>query len=218
MRGELEQPGVEAHTLPVALEHGRPKVVVEAVAGHPVEVPEGVDVAPQEVLQRLVQEEAQEDPTRKRQRQQERRERSARRPDPDVAKAGPIHLCFLADKRPPAQERLVPARPQRAHLVAHLPHAERTASLAQHVPQPRCGQPRMLLERLAHEAHVRIEQAQPRPSRRSWRIAQRPLHRLVVQPQFLRDRPHPPVLGVVQVTDPCDGLDIDHPCLPPVSR
>ena len=94
-------------------------------------------MAAKEVLQRLVQEEAQEEPPRERQRQHERRERTPRRPDPDVAEARPVHLPLFASKRPPPQERLVPARPQIAYPVAHLPHAKRTASLAQHVPQPR---------------------------------------------------------------------------------
>ena len=218
VRGELEQAGVEAHSLAVAGEHSRAKVVVEAVPARPLEVREGVDVAAQEVLQRLVQEEAQEEPPREGERQHEGRQRTARRPDPHLPEAGPVDLRFFPGEGAPAQERLVPVRPQRAHFLAHLPYAQRTASLAQHVPQPRRRQPRIPLERLAHEAHVRVEQAQPRPGRRPRPLAQCPLHRLVVQPQLLRDRSHPPVLGVVQVPDPCDGLDVDHPCLPPVSR
>ena len=76
--GELEKARMEAHPFPVPFENGRAKVVIQTVAGASLEVPEGVDVATQEVLQRLVQEEAQAEPPRKRQRQQKRRKRPPR--------------------------------------------------------------------------------------------------------------------------------------------
>ena len=76
-----------------------------------MEILEGVDVAAQEVLQRLVQEEAQEEPPGIRQRQEERRERTPRRSDHDVAEAGPIDLALFPCKRPSLEERFAPARP-----------------------------------------------------------------------------------------------------------
>jgi len=57
---QLEQAGIEVHGIAVPLEHRRAKVVVKVVAGDPAKVREGPDVAAQEALQRLVEEELQE--------------------------------------------------------------------------------------------------------------------------------------------------------------
>ena len=196
----------------------RAQVVVEQVTGDPAKGGEGLHVTPHEILQRLVEEESQEEHPRVAQRHHESRECPARRADQDVAKACPVHLAFLAGEGPPPQEALARRGSHLGHLAPHLPHAQRAAPLPQHVPQPSGRQLRILRQHLAHEAHVGIETARPWPRLRHRLLAQRPLHRLVVQSQLGRNRSHRPVLPVVQLADAGDGLEIDHAYLLAESR
>jgi hypothetical protein len=56
--GELEQAGVEADVIADALEDDALQIVVEDGAGHALERGEGLDMAAQETLERLVEGEA----------------------------------------------------------------------------------------------------------------------------------------------------------------
>ena len=218
MRCQLEQAHVEAHRAAVALGDCRAQVVVEQMSRASLKVRECVHMPAQEILDRLVQEEAQEDPARESQRQDECGERTARGANRDVAEAGPVHLSLFGAKRATDEECLARKRTQRLHPVSHLAHRERAAPLAKHVPQSRRPQPRILLQRLAGKAHEGIEAARPRCRPHPRLVPECSLYGLVVQAQLRRDRPHRPVLAVVKLANPGHGLEFDHQSLLLVGR
>src|SRR5207245_9581462 len=98
---------------------------------------------------------------------------------------------------PTPQEGLARSRTPLRHLVPPLAHAQRAAPLAQHVPEPRRAEPRILLQHLAGKAHVRVESARPGSRLGSRLLRERSFYRLVVSAEIRWNRAHRPRLGEV---------------------
>src|SRR5262245_27387376 len=98
--GELEELGVEAEEIPIALEDGAFKIVIEERARHASKRLEGEHVAVEKALEALVEEETGEDRARRTQDHHEARQRPLRAPYRDTPEAGPIYLRLLAGERP----------------------------------------------------------------------------------------------------------------------
>ena len=101
--GELEHARVEADVIADALEDDALQIVVEDGAGHALEGGEGLDVAAQETLERLVEGEARVARARPREHEHEAREQARGRADADRAEVAPVDLRLLAGEGVEAQ-------------------------------------------------------------------------------------------------------------------
>ncbi len=113
----------------------------------------------------------------------------------------PIDLPLLAGEHRPAQESLcVAARTEPAHHRAKSALRPRVPELPHHHPEPARAQPWVLRERRLNEGQVWIDETRP------WRLlgdrqpalGEHPLDRVVVSPKLGGDRPHRPLIGMVQ--------------------
>ena len=103
--GELEQARMEADVIADALEDDALQVVVEDDAGHAPERGEGLDVAAQETLERLVEGEARVTGARPGEHEHEAGEEAGRRADADLPEVAPVDLGLLAGEGVEAQDR-----------------------------------------------------------------------------------------------------------------
>src|SRR6266545_3073202 len=156
--GELEDAVMKTDEVALALEDDAFQVIVEDGPRNAAEPPECFDVAAQEALERLVEREAREGRPRPGEDQHEARERALGVTDADLPERPPVDLGFFPWQRAQAEKRLVRGHGTDAPDVT--PERENTALIAasvDHLEQPRRAEPRVLLERHAHEVAVRIE-------------------------------------------------------------
>ena len=92
MTGEVEEPGVEADGIAMALQHDALQVVVPELAGHTLPRLEGLDMAAQEVGHRSIEIEVQEEAARVAQHHHEGHQRALGAPDPHLAEVRPVDL------------------------------------------------------------------------------------------------------------------------------
>ena len=169
-------------------------------------------MAAQEAVHLGVQAKAQEHVPRVAQHRHEAHQRASRLTDLQVLEVGPVDLHLFPWQRAQAQEGLGRrARAHRAHQVAEVAALAGVAALAHHVVEPTGGQRRILLQGLADEGLVRLDEAgaQWDARRRSALRAHDTAHRVAVYVQLARDAPHAPVLDCVQALDACGQLKRD---------
>ncbi len=209
---ELEQPGVEADRVPLPLEDGALHIVVEDNPRHPVQRAEGLHVAPQEALERLVEHEDGVQRPRPTQHQDEGGQSPGGAPDGDRAEAAPIGLAlFTGEEVQPEIGRGLRRGPEQPDGPAHLADRARVPPLAHHLEQPRRPQAGILLQRGFEEWAVRIERARPRDAGPGELFGrQRAPHRVRVHRKLGGDGPHPPVLGEEEAADLGDLRSGDH--------
>src|SRR5439155_26167774 len=92
---ELEEPGVEADVIALPLEDDAFQIVVQEGARHAADGREGLDVAAEKALERLIEGEAGVERPRPRQHEHEADERAAGVPDLHGAEVAPVDLALL---------------------------------------------------------------------------------------------------------------------------
>ena len=195
---------MKLHGGAAAVEHGAAQVVVHEVAGGASQRLEGVDVPPQEALQRLVEGEQRGKGPRVAEDHDESGDRACALSDADLAERAPVNLCGLAGQGDhPAVDGAVGLGPQAPHEAADLDDRARIAALADHLVDPRGAQIRILRQGVTDERQIRVEDAGPTqagadPCRRA---LHRSADRLMVEAELRRDGPDLPVLAVEQAPD-----------------
>jgi hypothetical protein len=219
VRDELDQAGVEVYGAALPLEHRRLEVVVQDHPRHPAEVVEAAHVAAEEALLGLVEEEFEVERAGEAQRHHEARQLPLRPTHLHLPEVGPVHLRLLAWKGDQTQERLLALRPKPCHHTPQALDRARVAPLPNHLQEPRGPQPRMPLERLAQEGHVRIQPARTKPPRPVQRVGlDRRAHRVPVDSELRGDGADLPVLRVVQPANGGELLRIQHLLTPRMGR
>ena len=205
---------MKLHGGAAAVEHGAAQVVVHEVAGGASQRLEGVDVPPQEALQRLVEGEQRGQRPRVAEDHDESGDRACALSDADLAERAPVDLCLLPDQsHDPAIDGAAGLGPQAPHEAADREDRAGIAALADHLVDPRGAQPRVLRQGVADERQIRVEDAgPPHPGRDAWRLAlDRGADRLTVEAELGRDGPDLPVLAVEQAPDLGALRGCDHP-------
>jgi hypothetical protein len=156
--GEVEEDGVEADGVALALEDGALEVVVEADPGDASEVLEGGLVASQEVLHAMGDVELDEEVPGPGQDHDEGDERSDGLSDLDGSEVGPVDLGLFAGQGSEAGEGFDgwPGAPEVDH-VTEVVGLSGVASLAAHPVEGGCVESRVLAEGLVDEIEVGVE-------------------------------------------------------------
>ena len=202
--GEVEQAGMKLHGGAAAVEHGAAQVVVHQVACGASQRLAGVNVPPQEALQRLVEGEQRGQSARIAEDHDESGDRACALSDADLAERAPVNLRGLAGQgNDPAVDGAVGLGPQAPHETADLDDRARIAALADHLVDPRGAQTRILGQGVTDERQIRVEDAGPtHAGADACRLAlHRGADRLMVEAELGRDGPDLPVLAVEQAPD-----------------
>lgn len=154
---------------------------------------EGMDVAEQKALQRLIEEELQPQSPAVGECYDEGRQAAAGLAEGDFPEAGPIGLGLLAGEDLQTQEGFAVAWSQLSHPAAQLDQAALVTPGLEHLEQARGSQTRILLEGLTQEVQIGIGQ----PAAVRWAAEkafglQRPAHGVGVQAEFGRNGAHLP--------------------------
>ena len=153
---QFQQPGIEVNLIAAALQHCAFQIVVKNHAGLSAPVLEGVDVATQEILRRLIEEEFQIESAGVGQRDHEAGQRSAGAADHDIAEVGPIGLRLVGGKGPQTQKGFPDPRPQVGNGAAQLHDAAGIAAVVNHLVNARGAQAGMLVQGLPDELDIGI--------------------------------------------------------------
>ena len=195
---------MKLHGGAAAVEHGAAQVVVHEVAGGASQRLEGVDVPPQEALQRLVEGEQRGQRARVAEDHDESGDRACAVSDVDLAERAPVDLCLLPDQsHDPAVDGAAGLGPQAPHEAADREDRAGIAALADHLVDPRGAQPRVLRQGVADKRQIRVEDTGPTQAGTDpCRLAlHRGADRLTVEAELGRDGPDFPVLAVEQAPD-----------------
>jgi len=200
---ELEQAGVKANRAPLPFEHGALEVVVDQGARDPAIRLEGLDMAPEKTLERLVEREEGTDRPRVRQHHREAGERPRAVADPDRAKRAPIDLGLFRRQRGQAPvDHGAGLRSDHAHEAAQLDHRARVPARPHHLVEARGAQPRILGERVAHEGQVRVESGgTTHAATHGLGVGNGGLHGLMVDAKGGADGADGPVFAVIEATN-----------------
>ena len=201
--GELEQARMEFDGAPLAGEHRALEVVVEEHPRGALEVGEGLDVAAQEALERLVEREEHVDRARPGQHHDEGRQGAPGLADRDAAEVTPVDLGLLSDQGVEAEIRLGGRpRTQASHQAPRLGDRSPVAPGHDHLVQARGAELGVVLEGGAEEGDVGVELAGAdlRAGVEAGGL-EGGAHRVGVQPKLGRDGADAPVLGVEQAPD-----------------
>ena len=195
---------MKLHGGAAAVEDRAAEVVVDEVAGDAAERVEGVDVSPEEALERLVEGEQRGQRARVAEDHDESGDRAGALSDADLAERAPVDLRGLAGQGDdPAVDGVAGLGPQALHETAQLDDRAGVAPLAEHLVDPCRAQARVLRQGVADERQMRVEDAGP--ARTAAEAARVPLDRgadgLMVEAELGRDGPDLPVLAVVQAPD-----------------
>jgi hypothetical protein len=201
--GELEQPRVEANVRAGPLEDDAFQVVIQQGPRAPAQRGERLDVAAEEALQRLVEGEARVDRAGPGEHEDEARQDAARAPNLHRAEVAPVDLALLGHEGLQPEVRFAPRRgPDGADVPPDLHGGAGVASVAQHSPEARGAQPRILLQRGGDErlVGVQLAGANLRAGVDPAIPVERPAHGRVVHAEGVGDRADRPVLGVKEAT------------------
>jgi hypothetical protein len=146
---------MESDVVADALEDDALEVVVEEIPRYPAEGGEGLDVAPDEALQRLVEREAGEDGAAVRQHHHEAGQGPLGVADGDLAEVAPVDLGLLAGERLEAEVGLGSRRRSYGpHVVPDLARRPGVAALAHHLVKARGERLRQELELLQQRIFI----------------------------------------------------------------
>ena len=151
--GELEEARMKVNRAALAIEHRALEIVVDQDPGTAAQGVDGLDVAAQKALERLVEREDRVDRARVAEHEHEARQRALAAPDADARRSCPSPPGRFRPVRSAAAgtPRSWRRRPQVPHGAPHLHRGPGIAAQAQHLVQARRPQPRILRERVAHE-------------------------------------------------------------------
>src|SRR5271157_335722 len=203
--GEFQEAGVEVNGIAAALQDHAAEIVGLEVTGRSTPILKGVDVAEEEILQTLVEEELDPQGAAVGESEDEAGQTATGTAQSDFPEVGPISLCLLAGEGAQAQKSFPLGRAQFGHDAAELIDAAGIAAQTDHLVEAGSTQARILLQGLAQEVEVRIGEAVAQPRLAAEAIGvERGAHRIRMQVQFCRNGAHFPMLGVKQVTDLSD--------------
>src|SRR5690242_18211652 len=148
---------MEMNLIAAALQHSAFEIVVEDDARLSAPVLKCMHMAAQEVLRSLIEEELQIEGPRVGQRHYEARQGASCPAYRDLAEVSPIHLSLVAGKRLQAQESFARGRTQASHGAPELNDAAGIATIPDHLVNARGAQPRVLIQGLADERQIRIQ-------------------------------------------------------------
>lgn len=198
-----------------AFQHGALEIVVQNDPGRSGPILESTHVAAQEVFRGLVEEEFQIQRARPGQGHDEAGELPPGAPHHDGTETGPIDLCLLGTKNLQAQKGFVRLRAQTCHRAPQLLDAAGIAAIPDHLVEERRAQVRMLLQHLAHEGQIRIDNG--RPQRLGVLEAfdlNGAAYGVGVDVQSLRNGADFPMLGVEIAANLYTDFGSDHPSSP----
>ncbi len=112
MAAQLNYTGMKADCIALPIQDSRTEVVMDDDPGAATPVLKGMDMSPEEVLQRLVEEKLEIAGTGIRERKDETGEAPAGPSDLDFAEVSPIDLGLLAGEHMQPEKRFRPGRPQ----------------------------------------------------------------------------------------------------------
>lgn len=159
VRAQFEQARMKENPRTAPLQYGTAKIVIENHAGLAGPGLKGMDMATQKVFHRLIEEELQIQRPRVGQRHHEAGKRTAGAAHHHLAEVRPIDLRLFAGKHPQPEKRLTQMRTQPGHCAPRLHHAAGVTAIPRHVVDPRRAQAGMLVQCLADERCIRINQA-----------------------------------------------------------
>jgi hypothetical protein len=153
---QFQQSRVKTNRIAQAVQHGGLEIVVKHHTWTPAPVVEGMDVSPQKVFQRLIEEELQVKRSGPGQRHHETGQAPARSADGHFTKVRPVDLAFLAGKALQAEKGFTGFRPQTGDEPPDLHDAAGVAASLQHLKDPSRAELRMLVECFPDEVHKRL--------------------------------------------------------------
>src|ERR1035438_1432443 len=148
---QLQQPRMEVDLVAAPLQHGTAQVVMKNHARLSRPGLKGVDMAAQEVLHALVEEELQIQGSGVGQGNDKAGQTPAGAADHDSAEVRPVDLGLLGGKRMQAQKRFRSMGTQRGHGAPQLDDAALIAALLEHLVNASGAQLGILLQGLADE-------------------------------------------------------------------
>jgi hypothetical protein len=157
VRAQLDQPGVKLDLIAAAFQHGAFEIVVKNHARLTGPALKRMHVAAQEILHGLIEEKLQIQSSGIRQCHHEAGQGSLGAAHHHMPKVSPIDLRLLAGKRLELQERFAALRTQAGNGTPQLHHAAAVAAVANHLVDARSAQARMLIESVANELDVGID-------------------------------------------------------------
>ena len=164
-----------------------------------------MDVAEEEILQALIEEELQPQGTAVGESQKEGGETAAGTADDDFSEMSPVGLRLLAGEGAETQKSFSVGGTQFGHHATELGHTAGVAAGTNHLEEAGGAQARILLQGLAEEVEVGIGEAIAEAGMTAEAIGiERRAYRLGVQAQLGRNGPDLPMLGVKEMADVSD--------------
>src|SRR5580658_2969237 len=148
---------MKVNLIAATLQHRALEIVVKNHARLPVPIRKRMHVAAQEILHGLVEEELQIQGSGIRQRHHEAGQGSLGAAHHHVSKVSPVNLRLLAGKRLELQERFAALGTQAGNSAPQLHDAAAVAAVANHLVDARGAQARVLIESVANELDVGID-------------------------------------------------------------
>lgn len=196
-----------------ALEDDALEVVVEQHARDATKGGERLDVASNEALHGLVEDEASEESAGVSEGHDEAGEAARGGSDADLSEGGPVDLCLLARERLEGKKGLGRDRSDGADVSTEDGLPTWISTCSDHVEDTRGSELWMSVEGFGDERSVRVEDGGLCLSGRrvgEARGLDRALDGVMVKAQLLGDRPDLPVLGVEEPSDAGLEFRIDH--------
>jgi len=207
---------MEVNGVAAALEYYAFQIVIENAANAPSPVVEGMHVAEEKILQRLIQEEFQPQGSAVGKREDESGQSAAGAADDDLPEGGPVRLALLTGKGAQTQKSFSVRGAELGHDAPELADAAGVTARANHLEQPGGAQAGILLEGLAKEIQVGVEETIPQTGMVVAEALglQGPAYGLGMQAEFRGNGADLPVFGIKQMTDASD-LFVGNHAAPP---
>lgn len=201
---------MKQNVLAAPLQHGRAKVAIQDDARLSRPGLERVNMAPQKVLHRLIEEELQIQSAGVGQRHDEAGQGALGAAHHHMAEVRPIDLRLLAGKHLQAQIGFADRRPHARYGPAQLHEAAGVTAVAHHLIEAGGTETRVLIQRLVEKRGIRIERAGARITATESLGLDRAAHRVGVEAEFAGDGADLPMFGVKQVADAHTDFRTDH--------
>src|SRR3984893_10273716 len=196
---KLEQGGMKADDVTLALQHSAFEIIVENDPWDPGPCFKGLNMAAQEVLHAGIEEEAQKDLARIAQHHDEGHQRPARAADHEMTEVCPVDLGLLAWQSAQTQKGFgLWTWSQACDEVPEVVGAASVTPLVHHYVQPAGGQHWKLFQGLVDEGQVRIDPRWAWPQADWWQtgLGEHPLHRSTIYVELPGDGGRRPFLDV----------------------
>src|SRR5215204_2576002 len=221
MPGELQEPRMKPNRGPGAFKDGAAEVVVDQGTGDALTRGEGLDVAAEKTLKRLIDGEEREDGAGVRQHHHKTGERAHTAADPDRAKGAPVDLGLFSRERDETPiDRRRGRRPNQPDGAPQLHDRAGVAAALHHREEPRRAQPGILRQRVAHEGEIPIELCgATRTATHTVRVIHnRGTHRVMVDAESRGDGADLPMFAVIEPANLGVLLGRDHGASSPGTR